>query len=74
MTDIRIAILDDYQSVTRRWRVGPPSSATPHPFRRLETVVATPHLGYVSRRQYDVWYGDTVAHVAAWLESRAGTP
>ncbi len=43
-----------------------------HPFRTLDNVLATPHLGYVSRQQYRVWYGDTVQHVAAWLVEQAG--
>ena len=43
-----------------------------HPFRTLDNVVATPHLGYVSRQQYAVWYADTVDHIAAWLDERAG--
>ena len=42
-----------------------------HPFRTLPNVVATPHLGYVSRQQYEVWYGDTVQHVAEWLGEQA---
>ena len=42
-----------------------------HPFRRLDNVVATPHLGYVSRQQYEVWYGDTARAVAEWLDERA---
>ena len=42
-----------------------------HPFRTLPNVVATPHLGYVSRQQYEFWYGDTVRHVAAWLDEQA---
>lgn len=45
-----------------------------HPFRTLENVVATPHLGYVSRQQYEVFYGDTVRIVAAWLAGRQGQP
>ena len=45
-----------------------------HPFRTLENVVATPHLGYVSRQQYEVFYGDTVGIVAAWLAKRQGQP
>ena len=43
-----------------------------HLFRRLPNVVATPHLGYVSRQQYAVWYGDTLQHVMAWLDEQAG--
>ena len=45
-----------------------------HPFRTLENVVATPHLGYVSRQQYEVFYGDTVKIVAAWLAKREHSP
>ncbi len=47
---------------------------TGHPFRALENVVATPHLGYVSRQQYEVFYGDTVEIVAVWLAKRQGQP
>ncbi len=45
-----------------------------HPFRTFENVVATPHLGYVSRQQYEVFYGDTVKIVAAWLAKREHSP
>ena len=45
-----------------------------HPLRTLENVVATPHLGYVSRQQYEVFYGDTVKIVAAWLTERQDKP
>ena len=44
-----------------------------HPFRTLDNVVATPHLGYVSRQQYEVWYGDTTVAVAEWLDERAAS-
>ncbi len=44
-----------------------------HPFRSLDNVLATPHLGYVSRDQYAVFYGDTVEHVAAWLDAQASS-
>ena len=43
-----------------------------HPFRTLPNVVATPHLGYMSRQQYEVWYGDTVHHVTEWLGQQSG--
>jgi phosphoglycerate dehydrogenase-like enzyme len=33
--------------------------------------VLTPHLGYVTERTYEVFYGDAVDDVAAWL---AGSP
>jgi hypothetical protein len=41
-----------------------------HPFRKLGNVFATPHLCYVSRQQYEVWYGDTAASVCEWLAAR----
>ncbi|GAA4214540.1 D-2-hydroxyacid dehydrogenase family protein [Actinocatenispora rupis] len=39
--------------------------------RRLPNVLATPHLGYVTRDTYAAFYGDAVADIAAWLD---GTP
>jgi phosphoglycerate dehydrogenase-like enzyme len=41
-----------------------------HPFRRLDNVIATPHIGYVSRDLYRVFYQDTVANIAEWLGRR----
>ncbi len=45
-----------------------------HPFRTLDNVVATPHLGYVSRQQYEVFYGDTVRAITAWLDDPSRKP
>ena len=42
-----------------------------HPFRTLPNVLATPHLGFVSRQQYAVFYGDTVKAIAGWLSAQA---
>ncbi|GAA1313148.1 D-2-hydroxyacid dehydrogenase family protein [Pseudonocardia xinjiangensis] len=42
-----------------------------HPFRSLPTVLATPHLGYVSRRTYDIFFREAVEDIAAFL---AGAP
>lgn len=42
-----------------------------HPFRTLDNVVATPHLGYVTRENYALFYGDALADIEAWL---AGNP
>jgi phosphoglycerate dehydrogenase-like enzyme len=45
--------------------------APDHPYRRLESLLATPHIGYVSRGLYQRFYRDTVANIAAWLDARA---
>lgn len=34
----------------------------------LENVLATPHIGYVSRELYQIYFRDTVAHILSWLE------
>ncbi|MDP6804609.1 MAG: D-2-hydroxyacid dehydrogenase family protein [Rhodospirillales bacterium] len=44
--------------------------AADHPLFALENVVLTPHLGYVTRDTYRVFYGDTVAAVEAYLAGR----
>jgi phosphoglycerate dehydrogenase-like enzyme len=41
-----------------------------HAFRRLDRVLATPHIGYVSRGLYERFYRDTVVNIAAWLDAR----
>ena len=40
-----------------------------HPYRRLDRVLATPHIGYVSRGLYERFYRDTVANIVAWLDA-----
>jgi phosphoglycerate dehydrogenase-like enzyme len=39
-----------------------------HPYRALGKLLATPHIGYVSRGLYRRFYGDTVANVLRWLD------
>jgi phosphoglycerate dehydrogenase-like enzyme len=39
-----------------------------HPFRRLDTVLATPHIGYVTEDTYRLFYQDSVENIAAWLD------
>ena len=41
-----------------------------HPFRSLENILATPHIGYVARDLYRIFYGDTVQNIVRWLSSR----
>jgi phosphoglycerate dehydrogenase-like enzyme len=43
---------------------------TNHPYRNTANLLATPHIGYVSRRLYERFYRDTVSNIAAWLDSR----
>lgn len=38
------------------------------PLRRLDNVVLTPHLGYVTAQNYRRFYEDMVADIAGWLE------
>src|SRR5271156_2781996 len=40
-----------------------------HPFRTLDNVLATPHIGYVSRGLYKTFYEDAVASIRKWLET-----
>jgi phosphoglycerate dehydrogenase-like enzyme len=44
--------------------------APDHPYRRAANLLATPHIGYVTRGLYERFYRDTVANVAAWLDAR----
>ena len=37
-----------------------------HPLRLLDNAVTTPHLGYVTRETYDVFYGDAVEDILAF--------
>jgi phosphoglycerate dehydrogenase-like enzyme len=38
-----------------------------HPFRTLPNVIATPHVGYVTERCYEIFYRDIVEDVAAYV-------
>jgi phosphoglycerate dehydrogenase-like enzyme len=42
-----------------------------HPLRTLNNVIATPHIGYVTRGTYKAFYEDTVENLLAWMD---GTP
>lgn len=41
-----------------------------HPFRSLENVLATPHIGYVSQGLYETFYGDSVKNILGWIEQQ----
>lgn len=40
-----------------------------HPFRTLDNVLATGHIGFVTRASYKVFYQQTVQHITDWLAS-----
>jgi phosphoglycerate dehydrogenase-like enzyme len=42
-----------------------------HILRRLDNVIVTPHIGYVTSGQYDIFYQDAVEDIAAFI---AGQP
>lgn len=41
-----------------------------HPFRTLDNVLTTPHIGYVAEQVYQVFYGEASKAIADWLDSR----
>ncbi len=41
-----------------------------HPFRTLDNVVATGHVGYVTEGSYRIYYGDAVENIRAWLDGK----
>jgi D-3-phosphoglycerate dehydrogenase len=41
-----------------------------HPFRKLDNTVLTPHLGYVTRENYQRFYGQMVENIRAWLDGK----
>jgi phosphoglycerate dehydrogenase-like enzyme len=42
-----------------------------HPFRTLDNVLATPHVGYVSRQNYEQFFSQMIEDIQAWV---AGSP
>jgi phosphoglycerate dehydrogenase-like enzyme len=41
-----------------------------HPLRGLPNLIATPHIGYVTRENYRVFYGDAVDDIRGWLDGK----
>ncbi len=41
-----------------------------HPFRKMDNVVITPHLGYVSEQNYRKQYPDVIEDIRAWLDGK----
>jgi len=40
-----------------------------HPFRTLDNVLATPHIGYVAQGLYRTFYEDSVSNIRKWLDT-----
>jgi len=43
-----------------------PVIGTDHPLLKMDNVVATPHLGYVERDNYELYYGIVVDQILAY--------
>ena len=41
-----------------------------HPYRKLDNVVLTPHLGYVSEQNYRKYFPDAVEDIRGWLDGK----
>jgi phosphoglycerate dehydrogenase-like enzyme len=37
-----------------------------HPYRSLENVVLSPHMGYVTEETYRIFHGHAVENIQAW--------
>jgi len=44
--------------------------AADHPFRKLDNLLATSHIGYVTENTYRLFYGDTVNILNEWLDQQ----
>ncbi|WP_233828897.1 D-2-hydroxyacid dehydrogenase family protein [Paraburkholderia sp. ZP32-5] len=38
-----------------------------HPFRTMDNVIATSHIGYVTDGSYEFYYGESVENIRAWI-------
>ena len=41
-----------------------------HPFRKMDNVVLTPHLGYISEKNYRAFFQGVVEDIRAWLDGK----
>ena len=43
-----------------------------HELRKLDNVLLSPHIGYISDENYEAFYGQTAENVLAFIEGKAG--
>jgi phosphoglycerate dehydrogenase-like enzyme len=41
---------------------------TDHPFRKIENLLTTPHVGYVTEESYRTFYSQMVENIQAWID------
>jgi D-3-phosphoglycerate dehydrogenase len=41
-----------------------------HPFRKMDNVVLTPHLGYVSTQNYRAYFKGVVEDIRGWIDGK----
>ncbi|RZF23699.1 D-2-hydroxyacid dehydrogenase family protein [Paraburkholderia sp. UYCP14C] len=41
-----------------------------HPFRTMDNVIATSHIGYVTEGSYEFYYGESVENIQAWIKGK----
>lgn len=41
-----------------------------HPYRHLPNVIATPHIGYVIRENYEIYFGQSVENALAFMDGK----
>jgi len=63
------------QACAERWIAGAGLDAygveplpAEHPFRMLDNVLATPHIGYVSKNVYEIFFREIVEDIATYLD------
>jgi phosphoglycerate dehydrogenase-like enzyme len=45
-----------------------------HPYRTIENLLLTPHIGYATQELYSLFYREVAQHVLAWLEPAETAP